>query len=38
MKSIHWYGVSVSSYALYPNLNRYIDPEDPRTKNKWEAA
>ena len=30
-----WYGVSVSSYALYPNLNRYIDPEDPRTKNKW---
>ncbi len=32
----HWYGNEVSSYALYPNLNRYIDPEDPRTKNKWE--
>ena len=31
-----WFGTSVSSYALYPNMNRYIDPDDLRTKNKWE--
>ena len=32
----HWYTSGSSDWALYPNLDRYIDPDDPKTRNKWE--
>ncbi len=32
----HWYKAGSSDWTLYPNLNRYIDPNDPKTRNKWE--
>ncbi len=32
---LHWYSSGVSDWALFPNLNRYVDPEDPRTEKKW---
>ncbi len=32
----HWYKAGSSNWTLYPNLDRYIDPDDPKTRNKWE--
>ena len=32
----HWYDAGVSDWALFTNLNRYRDPDDPRTERKWE--
>ena len=32
----HWYASGCSDWTLYPNLNRYVDPNDPKTRNKWE--
>ncbi len=32
----HWFDAGVSDWAIFPNLNRYIDPSDPRTEKKWE--
>ena len=32
----HWQRSGSSDWTLYPNLNRYIDPNDPSTYNKWE--
>ena len=31
----HWYTSGSSDWTLYPNLDRYIDPNDPKTRNKW---
>lgn len=31
----HWQRSGSSDWTLYPNLNRYIDPNDPSTYNKW---
>ncbi len=33
---LHWYSSGVSDWALFPNLNRYVDPDDPKTEKKWE--
>ena len=33
---LHWYNSGVSDWALFPNLNRHVDPDDPRTEKKWE--
>ena len=32
----HWYNSGVSDWALFPNLNRHRDPNDPKTEKKWE--
>ncbi len=32
----HWYKSGSSDWAIYPNLDRYIDPNDPSTRKKWE--
>ncbi len=32
----HWYASGMSEWAIYPNLNLHIDPENPTTKKKWE--
>ena len=32
----HWYKSGSSDWTLYPNLNRYIDPNAPKTRNKWQ--
>jgi len=35
IRIFHWYSASRSLYAIYPNLNRRIDPEQPASK--WKA-
>ncbi len=32
----HWYPADRSQWTMHPNLNRYIDPDNPSTKFKWE--
>lgn len=32
----HWYPSERSQWTIYPNLNRYVDPEDPSTVHKRE--
>jgi len=32
----HWYNSGGSDWAFFPNLNRHIDPNDPRTEMKAE--
>ena len=32
----HWYPSERSQWTIHPNLNRYVDPEDPTTKHKRE--
>ena len=32
----HWYASGCSDWTLFPNLDRYVDPDDPRTLKKWE--
>ena len=32
----HWYSDDRSLWTIHPNLNRYIDPEQPDTRMKWE--
>ena len=32
----HWYSSGSSDWVIYPNLNRYVDPEDPVSQKKWE--
>jgi len=31
----HWYPSGITEWGLYPNLNRYVDPQDPATLKKW---
>ncbi len=31
---LHWYSSSRSTYVINPNLNRRVDPDDPRTAHK----
>ncbi len=31
----HWYNSGASDWTIRPNLNKHIDPKDPRTEKKW---
>ena len=31
---LHWYPASRTTWVLHPNLNRYVDPQQPATGNK----
>ncbi len=31
----HWYNSGASDWTIRPNLNKHINPKDPRTEKKW---